>query len=82
MAARFMVDNWLSMFTTGGTPKRIVDRLNAEIVKAVRTPDVAARITEQGVEIATSSPAEFSAFFKSEIAKFAKVVSAAGIEPQ
>lgn len=77
-----IVDNWLSVFTTGGTPKNIVDRLNAEIIKAVRTPEVAARITEQGVEITTSTPEEFGAFFKSEIAKFAKVVSAAGIERQ
>jgi len=77
-----VVDNWLSVFTTGGTPKTIVDRLNAELIKVVRTPEVAARITEQGVEITTSTPEEFGAFFKSEIAKFAKVVSAAGIERQ
>lgn len=77
-----VVDNWLAMFTTGGTPMPVVDKLNAEIVKAVRTPEVAARITEQGVDIVTSTPAEFGAFFKSEIAKFAKVVAAAGIEQQ
>jgi tripartite-type tricarboxylate transporter receptor subunit TctC len=77
-----VVDNWLSVFTTGGTPKTIVERLNAEVIKAVRTPEVAARITEQGVEIVTSTPAEFGEFFKSEIAKFEKVVSAANIERQ
>lgn len=77
-----VVDNWLSMFTTGGTPKNVVDKLNSEIVKAVRAPDVAARITEQGVEINTTSAAEFGAFFRSEIAKFGKIVKAAGIEQQ
>jgi tripartite-type tricarboxylate transporter receptor subunit TctC len=77
-----VVDNWLSFFTTGGTPRTIVDRLSAEIVRAVKTPDVADRVAEQGVEIVASTPAEFAAFFRAEIGKFAKIVQSAGIERQ
>ena len=77
-----VVDNWLGVITTAGTPKAIVDRLNAEIVRAVRAPDIAERIAQQGLELTTNSPAEYAAFFRSEIEKFAKIVKAAGIQPQ
>lgn len=77
-----VVDNWLAVLTTGGTPKSVIDKLHAEIVKAVRAPDMAERIAQQGLEVTASSPAEFAAFFKAELAKNAKVVSTAGIEPQ
>jgi tripartite-type tricarboxylate transporter receptor subunit TctC len=77
-----VVDNWLGVFTTGGAPKSVVDKLNAEIVKAVRTPDTAERIVQQGLEVTATSPAEFAAFYRAELAKIAKVVRTAGIEPQ
>ncbi len=77
-----VVDNWLGVFTTAGTPKNVIDRLNAEIVKAVRLPEMAERIVQQGLDISTSTPAEYGAFFRSEVAKFAKIVKTAGIEPQ
>ena len=77
-----VVDNWLGVLTTAGTPAAVVRRLNAEIIKAVRVPDVSERIVQQGLELMTSTPEEFEVFFRSEVAKFAKVVRAAGIEPQ
>jgi tripartite-type tricarboxylate transporter receptor subunit TctC len=51
-------------------------------VKAARAPDIAERIVQQGLDISTSTPVEYGAFFRSEVAKFAKIVKAAGIEPQ
>lgn len=77
-----VVDNWLGMLTTAGTPKTVIDRLNAEIVKAVRSPEVAERITQQGVEVNTTTAQEFGAFVRAEIGKWNKVVAAAGIERQ
>ena len=77
-----IVDNWLGVVTTAGTPKAVIDRLNAEIIKAVRVPEISERIVQQGLELSTSTAEEFSAFFKAEVAKFGKVVRAAGIEPQ
>jgi tripartite-type tricarboxylate transporter receptor subunit TctC len=77
-----VVDNWLGMLTTAGSPKATIDKLNAEVVRAVRSSEIAERIVQQGVEVSTTTPAEFSAFIKAELAKWAKVVSAAGIERQ
>ncbi len=77
-----VMDNWLGVLTTGGTPKAVIDKLNGELVKAVRTPDSAERLSQQHLEITATSPMEFAAFYKGEIAKVAKVVKAAGIEPQ
>lgn len=77
-----VLDNWLGVLTTGRTPKRVIGQLHSEIVKAVRAPDMIARLAQQNLDVVASSPAEFSAFFRGEMAKIAKVVSAAGIEPQ
>lgn len=77
-----VADNWLGFFSTGGTPKGVVDKLHAEIVKAVRTPDTAERITQQGLDIVASNPAEFAAFYRAELEKIAKLVKTAGIEKQ
>ncbi|MEQ1774802.1 MAG: tripartite tricarboxylate transporter substrate binding protein [Burkholderiales bacterium] len=77
-----VLDNWLGVLTTGGTPRAVINKLNAELVKAVRAPDSAERLAQQHLDITASSPADFTAFFKGEIAKVAKVVRTAGIEPQ
>ena len=77
-----VLDNWLGVLTTGGTPKTVIDRLNAELVKAARAPDNAERLAQQHLDIVASSPADFATFFRGEIAKVAKVVRSAGIAPQ
>ena len=77
-----VADNWLGVFTTGGTPKSVLDKLNVEIVKAVRSPDTAERIVQQGLDVVATSPAEFATFYRAELAKTSKVVRTAGIEPQ
>ncbi len=77
-----VMDNWLGVFTTGGTPKAVIDKLNAELVKAVRATDSGERLAQQHLEIVASSPAEFAAFYRGEMAKVAKVVKSAGIEPR
>jgi tripartite-type tricarboxylate transporter receptor subunit TctC len=60
----------------------VVDRLNAEVVKAIASPDLRQRLVSQGADPVTSSPAEFAAYLQSEIAKWAKVVKAAGVQPE
>jgi tripartite-type tricarboxylate transporter receptor subunit TctC len=57
-----------------------VQRLNAEFVKALREPDLRQRLASQGAEPLTSTPAEFAAYLRSEIDKWAKVVKAAGMK--
>lgn len=77
-----VLENWLGVLTTGGTPKAVIDKLNAELVKAVRAPDNAERLAQQHLEIVASSAADFTQFFRGEIAKVARVVKTASIEPQ
>jgi len=61
-----------------GTPPEIVQRLNAELARAVQQPDVAKRFEEQGVTAGNMKPAQLAAFIGSETAKWVKVAREAG----
>ena len=64
-----------------GTPREILARLNAEVAKAVRAPDLHKRYLERGIELAASgSPDEFTAYIKAEFVKKAKLARDAGIK--
>jgi tripartite-type tricarboxylate transporter receptor subunit TctC len=71
-------DLWFGVFAPAGTPKAIVDRLNAELVKALKTPEVVERIRVQAYDIWTLTPEDFSAFLRVEHAKWGKIVRLAG----
>ena len=69
-----------AMLAPAGTPRTILDRLHAEISKAVQQADLRNRFIEQGVELTSSaSPDECSAFIRQETAKYAKIIREAGI---
>ncbi len=72
---------WYGLLVPAGTPKDVLARLNAEAVRALRSPDVADKLSSQGAEPAPGSPEEFTAFIRSEIEKWAKVVRAANMRP-
>jgi tripartite-type tricarboxylate transporter receptor subunit TctC len=76
----FDMGSWQAVFAPAGTPKPIVDRLHAEIMKIVATPDVQARLKGFGMTPSTMTPAELGAYQKAEVEKWAKVVKAAGIK--
>jgi tripartite-type tricarboxylate transporter receptor subunit TctC len=61
------------------TPREIVMRLNGEIVKILRMPDVRERLAAQGAEPAGNTPAEYAALLKADLDRWAKVVKTAGI---
>lgn len=65
-----------------GTPKAIIAKLNAEINKALALPDVRAKLEAAGVVIQGGTPEAYAAVIKSDLAKWGKVVKAAGIEPE
>lgn len=65
-----------------GVSKAIVEKLHAEIVKAMRSPDVLNRLTAEGAEVVASSPEEFSARVRSDVAKWANVIKQAGIRAE
>jgi len=78
----FDVDNWYAMFMPAGTPKPVVDKLNAEILKALKASDVLEFMAKEGGEPVGSTPEELTALFRREIAKYAKVIEAAHITVQ
>jgi tripartite-type tricarboxylate transporter receptor subunit TctC len=76
--AGYESSGWFGVVAPSGTPRVIVERLNAAIAGALRQPDIAERIVAAGAEPAPGTSAEFGAFIKSETAKWAKVVAASG----
>jgi tripartite-type tricarboxylate transporter receptor subunit TctC len=74
----FEVNNWIGLFAPAGTPPEIVRRWNAEVMRVMRSPDIQARLPVDGARFTANTPEEFSAFVKSEIAKWAPVVKASG----
>jgi len=71
-------NSWYGMLVPAGTPRAVVDRLHAALLKALAAPDVKARFAEQSVEISGSTPEEFDRLIRDEIAKWSKVVKASG----
>jgi tripartite-type tricarboxylate transporter receptor subunit TctC len=78
----FEVDNWNGILAPAATPRNVISRLHAEIVTAAGAPGIAERFARQGAEVRTSRPEEFGKVIKEEVAKWGKVVRAAGIRPQ
>jgi len=75
----FESDNWYAMFFPKGTPRSVVDRLNAEIRKALATAEIKAFLPREALEPVASSPEELSALLRREIDKYAKVIQLANI---
>ena len=75
-------DLWFGVFAPAGTPKPVVDRLHAELVKALATPEVSERIRAQAYDTWTLAPEEFAAFLRTDHAKWGKVVKLAGAKAE
>jgi tripartite-type tricarboxylate transporter receptor subunit TctC len=73
---------WLGLMAPAGTPQPIVDKLNAEVHKVLMRPEVKDAWGKQGAVPIVMSPAEFGAYIKGDIEKWAKVIQTAGIKPQ
>ncbi|MBI4189473.1 MAG: tripartite tricarboxylate transporter substrate binding protein [Betaproteobacteria bacterium] len=73
---------WFGMMAPAGTPAAIVNRLNAEMVKILKSPDVVERLERDGAEPVGSTPEEFMRLIASEIERWRKIATEAGIRPQ
>ena len=78
----FDMGSWQAVFAPAGTPGPIVDRLHAEIMKIVATPEVQARLKNFGMLPSQMTPAELGEFQKAEVVKWGKVIKAAGIKAE
>jgi tripartite-type tricarboxylate transporter receptor subunit TctC len=78
----FDVRSWAGLATTAGTPRAIVDRLNAELQRAAQSPEVRGKLEEMGGEVHAGTPAEMKARVVADLARWAKVIKDARIPQQ
>ena len=78
----FEANNWYGVLVPAKTSRAIVMRLNKDVSTALLTPDVKELLFKQGLDVAPETPEAFGAYIKSEIAKWAKVIKAAGLKAE
>ena len=76
----YQVNNWHGIIAPKGTPRAIIDKLNAEVNKAIKDPEFAKRIALDGLEPAGGTPEAFETLLKREVAEWAEVVKAANVK--
>jgi len=74
----FEVNNWVGLFAPAGTPPEIVQRWNAEVQRTMQSREIQARLPAEGARFIPTTPDQFGAFVKAEIARWAPVVKASG----
>jgi tripartite-type tricarboxylate transporter receptor subunit TctC len=72
--------NWWGVLLPAGTPKAIVDKYHADMVKAMQDPVVKSKFADLGVEAISSTPAEFGRFIKAETDKYSRLIKEANIK--
>lgn len=75
----FEATSWYGLFAPAGTPRDVVDKINAEVARVLTLADVKEQLQREGADPVGDSPERFDALFKSDIAKWGKVIRAAGI---
>ena len=78
----FEVSNWIGFFAPAGTPPDIVAKLNTEVQKIMRSPDVQKRLEAEGARFVPTTPAQFTAFQRDELVKWAKIIKDANIKAE
>jgi tripartite-type tricarboxylate transporter receptor subunit TctC len=76
--ADFVATSWIGFLAPAGTPKNIIDRYHKEIVKILQMPDVRDRLTDMEFEVVATTPDQFSAWIRSEIPRWGKVIKDTG----
>jgi tripartite-type tricarboxylate transporter receptor subunit TctC len=77
----FETVNWFGMFAPAKTPAAILDQMNAEVTKALKSADVTEQFNKDGVDVAPSSRADLTKFIRSEMDKWGKIVKSRNIKP-
>jgi tripartite-type tricarboxylate transporter receptor subunit TctC len=78
----YEANNWYGLLAPAKTPAAIIERLNREVVKVLNMPKVKEQLFRSGLDASPSTPKEFSAYIKSEMAKWSKVVKASGAKAE
>jgi tripartite-type tricarboxylate transporter receptor subunit TctC len=77
--ADYKYESWFAVMAPAATPKSIIEKVNQDIVRVLQIPEIAERLTRQGVEIGTATPDAFDAQFKSEVERNSAMLRAAGV---
>jgi tripartite-type tricarboxylate transporter receptor subunit TctC len=75
----YSLDPWLGLFVPAKTPQDVLMKIHGDVVKALASPDLKAKLGPQGIELVTNSPAEFARFIREDNAKWGKIIKEAGI---
>jgi tripartite-type tricarboxylate transporter receptor subunit TctC len=78
----FEITSWFGLLAPAGTPAPVIGRLNAEMVKVLAREDVKSTLGAQGLNVASSSPDQFAAHIRSEIARFTRIARTAAIKAE
>jgi len=68
------IDTWYGLVAPAGTPKEAIAKLNAETVRVLALPELKEKTRSQGIELGSSTPEEFAAFLRADIAKWSKAI--------
>jgi tripartite-type tricarboxylate transporter receptor subunit TctC len=74
----FDISTWFGLLAPAGTPQDVIAKWNVEVVKILNSPEMKAKLQQQGAEAAPMTPAEFAAFIAAEVPKYAEIVKASG----
>jgi len=80
--ANFDVSSWQALVVPAGTPKEVIDRLHAAVVKALASPELKQQFAAQGAEPSPSTPQRLDEYMRSEIARWQQVARDAGVKPE
>jgi tripartite-type tricarboxylate transporter receptor subunit TctC len=78
----FESGTWQGVLVPAGTPAPVIAKLNAELTRIIRSPEVRERLVSQGAEVYTMTPPEFTSFFEKERKNWAAVVAQGGVKPE
>src|ERR1700694_887889 len=78
----FDANNWIGLFAPAGTPSHVVQLLNAEVVKAMNTPEMRKRVETEGATFSPMNAEQFADFVRKEVVEWGKIIRAAGITAQ
>jgi tripartite-type tricarboxylate transporter receptor subunit TctC len=76
----FDMVSWQALVAPAGTPRTVVDRLNAEVAKVLKTSEMKEKMTGLGTDVVANSPEQFAQYLREETAKWSKIVKDAGIK--
>jgi tripartite-type tricarboxylate transporter receptor subunit TctC len=78
----FEAGAWYGLLAPGSTPRAIIDRINGEVVRILRLPDVQQRLQAEAFELPAETPEQFAAVIRAELKKWSQIVKEAGVKPE